>query len=152
MAEAQDEQPKPGRFGRLVRRRSFRMTVTIAALAATLGACGCTPAPTPVPKYGTATVCFQAVTDIGYGPFVGIYTGPVNVDALIEGAGRQISTVQTNTRGCVSMRLVAGYTWRFRVYSYQANHYWVGRSGWKAVRSGGSYNFGTVMVDSIYGG
>ena len=135
------------------RGREFKMVAVAAMVAVSAGSCGCAPAPPPpTPKYGTAKVCFQAVTDIGYGPFVGIYTGPVNVDALIEGSGQQISTVETSTRGCITMKLVAGYSWRFRVYSFQANYYWVGRSTWKKVRSGGTYDYGTVTLDSIYGG
>lgn len=59
-------------------------------------------------------MCFQAVTDIGYGPFVGIYTGPVNVDALIEGSGQQISTGGDYTRGCITMKW-SPVNLRFRV-------------------------------------
>jgi hypothetical protein len=92
------------------------------------------------------------VTDIGYGPFYGIYDRTVRIDASINGSAKQIATTTPSTRGCIRMRLVAGYSWRFRVYHKEANYYWVGRSSWRYVRAGGTYNFGTVTVNSIYAG
>lgn len=139
-----------------LRSRSVRLAVVGAAFALLLGSCGCAAAPPPPkpkpPASGSAQVCFGAWNNIGYGAFWGSYTGPVNVDAWIKGQSSQVTTVETNSRGCVNMALIAGYSWRFRVYSHQSNSYWVGSSEWKYVRAGGRYDYGTVPVDIIYDG
>lgn len=139
--------------------RAFRLALIVGACALLLGSCGCAAAPPPKPKppvtkpkppaSGSARACFKALNDIGYGPFWGIYSGPVNVDAWLDGQASQVATVETGTNGCINMALVAGYSYRFRVYSYQSNRYWVGNSDWLLVRSGGSYNFGNVIVEII---
>lgn len=145
-------EPKSAPMRRVLGGRLARSLAAVL-LALTLGAASCRPAPPPKqPPHGTARVCFQAVGDIGYGPFYGIYNRPVRVDAWVNGAAQEIMTFTPNTRGCLSIKLPAKYSWRFRVYHKEANYYWVGRSDWRYVKAGGSYNFGTVTIQSIYAG
>jgi hypothetical protein len=140
--------------------RAFRRAVasTIAAAALIAGAvvgvatpAQAAPAPsasvrTAVASTGTASVCFKSSFNLYGQTFWGAYDRDVIVDVLVNGVWHQYWILTPNINGCLTQRLWSGATYRFRVYHYEANRWYVGRSGAGFLAPNGYLNFGTVYV------
>lgn len=129
-----------------VQRVRRAMAMLLLAITATMGVTAATPQSAAALSNPTATVCIKASYSMYGRTYYGAYGSyPVNVDAWVGGS-KQVLTVTTATNGCVTVTLVAGYSYRFRVYSYLGGRWYAGSTGWQYMLNGYNYNFGTLYV------
>jgi hypothetical protein len=122
------------------------LAMLLLAITATMGVTTATTQSAAALSNPTATVCIKASYSMYGRTYYGAYGSyPVRVDAWIGGAQQQL-TLNTAPNGCVTVTLLAGYSWRFRVYSYLGSRWYVGSTGWQYMQNGYHYNFGTLYV------
>jgi hypothetical protein len=127
-----------------------RLAALVAGASVMLGVFAAATAPAGAATAGSpvAQACFQASTTMYGKTYWGPYDRPVIIDAVVGGQAFQMGTILPNRNGCVSQPLVAGYSWRFRVYQKASGSYWLGQTGWQYMVDGYTYNFGTVWLQS----
>ncbi|MDM7831115.1 hypothetical protein [Cellulomonas edaphi] len=134
---------------RTARRRLLTSLVALTLLVGLSTGIDARPAAAATPKYGIARVCFKAPYRSLGTTYWGPYNRAVNVDVVLDRHWHKVTATTPNTRGCLRMKLVAGYTWRFRVYHYEARTWYVGRSHRVKVKAGHTYRLRTVWLEAL---
>jgi len=100
-------------------------------------------------KFGIVRVCLKAPVVLSGVTYWGPYNRPVNVDAYYGGHWHKRATTTPNLHGCVAMKLQGGYKWRYRVYHYEAQTWYIGRSKTVKVKAGHKYRLPTVWLQAL---
>lgn len=128
-----------------------RVALFLATATLALGFTAGTGTPAEAaPTTAQATICIQAPFYVGNSIFWGQWvTDPVMLDVWFDGGGHQMLTLHTDSRGCLSTPLIAGYYWRFRVSHAEAGAFWYGTTAWQKATAGGLNNFGTLRLSIL---